>query len=335
MTNLWDPELRTLLWDMLRKTSRTFYLSIRQLPTEVGDSLCLAYLMLRVSDYLEDNEIMPPDEKVIALQCWHDIMTSDRPAEDLSSTLPTTDFAANPDLIAAQNAKIILQALSFLPDELKATIIGHVCDSTLGMARWVKRGPKFTNEADLDDYMHEVAGRVGYLSTEVFAWHYPAIRAQLDRLMPMARETGLALQTVNIIRGLRKDFERGWVFIPETYCTPFNLKPEEIFNPDYESQALLIVDLMAQKAQRHLEKAVEYIRCLPPWLHRLRLACIWPMLFAVRTLAISRRNMAVLVGEVKITRDEVKRIVFETSIMGWSNIWVTNYYQKLQKIPEA
>jgi farnesyl-diphosphate farnesyltransferase len=335
MTNRWNQELRTLLWDMLRKTSRTFYLSIRQLPGEVGDSLCLAYLMLRVSDYLEDNETMAAEEKVLALQCWHDVMLAVRPAEDLSSTLPAMDIAQNPDLLAAQNAKLILQALSSFPDGLKAMIIGHVCDSTLGMARWVKRGPIFLNEADLDDYMHEVAGRVGYLSTEVFAWHYPAIRAQLDRLMPMARETGLALQTVNIIRGLRKDYERGWVFIPETYCTPFNLKPGEIFNPDYEIQALQIVDLMAQKAQRHLEIAVEYICCLPPWLYRLRLACIWPMLFAVRTLAISRRNLKVLVGEVKITRDEVKRIVFDTSLMGWSNLWVTNYYQKLQKIPEA
>ncbi|TVR07204.1 MAG: phytoene/squalene synthase family protein, partial [Spirochaetaceae bacterium] len=41
-------------WQILRNTSRTFYLSMRRLPAEIGMSLGLAYLMLRVSDYLED-----------------------------------------------------------------------------------------------------------------------------------------------------------------------------------------------------------------------------------------------------------------------------------------
>ena len=36
------------------------------------------------------------------------------------------------------------------------------------MARWTERGPVFRTEADLDDYMHEVAGRVGHLLTELF-----------------------------------------------------------------------------------------------------------------------------------------------------------------------
>lgn len=320
------------LWELLRKTSRTFYLSVRQLPEDVGASLCLAYLLLRVSDYLEDNEVMPVERKLEALQRWHDVMSSGAAVEDLCRSLPDIDATHNPDLLAAQNAGVILNGLAAIPEGVRSLIIHHVCDSTRGMARWLKRGPVFNDEADLDDYMHEVAGRVGYLSTEVFAWYYPSIRAQLDRLMPMARETGLALQTVNIIRGLRKDYERGWIYVPESYCSAFNITPEELFNPEYEFQAIQVVDLLAQKAQRHLEIAVDYIRCLPPWLYRLRLACIWPMLFAVRTLAISRKNLAVLVGEVKITRNEVKKIIFDSSLMGWSNRWVTSYYQKLQQV---
>lgn len=334
MKNRWDKELRDELWGLLRKTSRTFYLSIRQLPGQVGDSMCLAYLLLRVSDYLEDNEVMPSEQKVAALHTWYEIMSSDVPIEKLLYCLPETDGTLNPDLQAARNAHKILAALSQLPADLRERILKHVCDSTLGMARWVEKGPVFENEADLDDYMYEVAGRVGYLSTEVFAWHYPSVRAKLSRLMPMAMETGLALQTVNIIRGMRKDFDRGWIYVPESFCEKCHIHVQDLFNPAYESEALQVIDLLAQKAQRHLEMAVEYIRCLPPWLHRLRLACIWPMLFAVRTLAISRRNLAVLVGEVKITRAEVKEIILNTSLFGWSNSWIANYYQKLQQAPE-
>ena len=321
------------LWRLLNLTSRTFFLSIRQLPGQARDALCLAYLLLRVSDYLEDNCIMDPQDKHAALKIWQQVITGSEHIGSLLSLLPEEDEANNSDLIAARSAGAILDALSLLPEGLRKNIARHVSDSTLGMARWVKRGPVFVDENDLDDYMHEVAGRVGYLSTEIFAWQYPSIRARLPVLMPMARETGLALQTVNIIRGLRKDYERGWIYVPESFCSPYDIHPNGLFDPRNQSQAMQVVDLLIAKAQNHLEKAVEYIRIMPPWLHRLRLACIWPMLFAVKTLALSRQNISVLIGEVKITRDEVKQIVRDTSILGWSNAWLDNYVHKLQQLP--
>jgi farnesyl-diphosphate farnesyltransferase len=91
--------------------------------------------------------------------------------------------------------------------------------------------------------------------------------------------------------------------------------------------------MLADKAERHLHSALDYVKALPPWLHSLRLACIWPMLFAVRTLAISRHNVNVLIGEVKMTRDEVKAIVRDTTLFGWSNAWLESYYHQLQVPP--
>ena len=151
--------------------------------------------------------------------------------------------------------------------------------------------------------------------------------------MPLARETGLALQTVNIIRGLRKDYERGWIYVPESFCAAVNLRRTDLFNPDYQLQALQVVDMLADKGERHLRAALAYVEALPRWLHTVRLACIWPMLFAVRTLALSRQNVNVLVGEVKMTRDEVKTIVRDTTLFGWSNSWLEGYYRYLQEAP--
>ena len=85
--------------------------------------------------------------------------------------------------------------------------------------------------------MHEVAGRVGYLVTDIFAWYSSFIRGRLSQLMPLAREFGLALQTVNIIRGLRKDYERGWIFVPESFCAAVNLRRSDLFKPEYQSGA--------------------------------------------------------------------------------------------------
>jgi len=198
----------------------------------------------------------------------------------------------------------------------------------------VARGPDIPLETDMDDYMHEVAGRVGYLVTDVFAWYSGFIRARLSQLMPLAREFGLALQTVNVIRGLRKDYERGWIFVPESFCAAVNLRRSDLFKPEYQIQALQVVDMVADKAEGHLQKALAYVLALPPWLHGLRLACIWPMLFAVRTLALSRQNVNVLVGEVKMTREEVKAIVRDTTLFGWSNLWLESYYRHLKVVPK-
>ena len=50
--------------DLLRITSRTFALGIERLPHILCDATTIAYLLLRVSDYLEDNEEMESGEKV-------------------------------------------------------------------------------------------------------------------------------------------------------------------------------------------------------------------------------------------------------------------------------
>jgi len=52
-------------------------------------------------------------------------------------------------------------------------------------------------------------------------------------------------------------------------------------------------------------------------------------MFAIRTLAVSRRNAQVFESEAKITREDVKQIVFDSTVWGWSNSWLEQYYEKL------
>jgi farnesyl-diphosphate farnesyltransferase len=212
---------------------------------------------------------------------------------------------------------------------VREIITYHVIHSTQGMARWVARGPHVDDEADMDDYMFEVAGRVGYLLTHLFAWYSRSIRVKIKELLPLAREFGLALQTVNVIRGLRRDYERGWVYIPSKFLDAVNLSAQELFQPENRAEAIKVLDMLADKAERHLHAALTCIKTLPPWQHRIRLACIFPLMFAIRTLAISRRNAEVFSHEAKITREEVKRIVRDATLWGWSNAWLDRYSEKL------
>jgi phytoene/squalene synthetase len=238
-----------------------------------------------------------------------------------------------PDGLVAQHVVQVVEALRRLPEEVYVPIVKHVRDSTQGMARWVSRGPLVRTEADMDDYMHEVAGRVGYLVTDLFAWYSQPIRRRKERLMPLARECGLALQTVNILRGLRDDYERGWIFVPESFCAQANISRRSLFDPAYHEQAMQVVDMLSDKAERHLQASMTYFQTLPPWQHAIRLSCLFPLLLAVRTLAVCRRNQRVLDSTAKVGRSEVIQIVRDSTVWGWSNWWVERYAQRLAVVP--
>jgi farnesyl-diphosphate farnesyltransferase len=317
--------------DLLRITSRTFALGIERLPRILCDATTIAYLLLRVSDYLEDNEEMESNEKMVLLNLWVNILREEEKVELLTSKLSKAN-TDNPDAIVAQHSKELLQHLHSLPYAVQEIIIHHVINCTQGMARWTKRGPTVCDERDLDDYMFEVAGRVGYLITQLFAWYSITIRRREKEIMPLAREFGLALQTVNVIRGMREDYNRGWVYIPQIFIQEMGLTREQLFDPEHREQALKVLDMMTNKAERHLRQALKYVKSLPWWQHGIRLGCIFPLMFAIRTLAISRHNAQVFESEAKITRNEVKKIVLDSTLWGWSNLWLERYYQELNVI---
>src|SRR5258705_13867629 len=138
--------------DLLRITSRTFALGIERLPHILCDATTVAYLLLRVSDYLEDNEEMGADEKVALLNLWVNILRDQSDVEELTANVADVDVS-NPDAIVTQHAKEILLHLHSLPEDVREIIVRHVISSTQGMARWTNIGPNVNDEADLDDYM--------------------------------------------------------------------------------------------------------------------------------------------------------------------------------------
>jgi farnesyl-diphosphate farnesyltransferase len=319
-------------YEMLRRVSRTFALSIEQLPQILRDSITASYLLLRVSDCLEDHESMPPERKAELLRLWAQVLGGRLPAEDLMSNISDLDDS-DPEVYVAQHADQVIEQVHKLPPEIQQAIIKHVNRTSLGMACWQEHGPYVENEEEMDDYMHQVAGRVGYLLTDIFAWYSPIIRNRKDQLMPLARQYGLALQTVNVIRGLRKDYERGWVFVPRTFYESVGLTRDGLFVPENLDKAMEVVDMLADKAERHLWHGMSFITVFPRHQHRIRLACMWPLFFAVRTLAISRNNANVLLAEAKMGRQQVKTIMRSTSFFGWSNHWLVRYYRYLLKQP--
>ncbi len=320
-----EQELRTT---MVREVSRTFALSIEVLPHVLRDAMSIGYLLFRVSDSIEDHPDLSSEHKVLMLRQWATILDEGAPVATLThlaAELPDQTVETS----AIRNAPLIVDWLNDMPDRFQEPVRQHVVATSVGMARWQEHGPYIEDEIALDDYMHEVAGRVGYLVTDLYVLYSPAVRARYDRLMPLSRQCGLALQTVNILRGLGNDRDRGWVFVPQSYYEPFGLTRETLFDPQYRTQAMQVVDLLVEKAGRHLDYGYEYVVSFPRTDHSLRLSLMWPFLFAARTLAVCRDNPLVMTSAAKISRAEVQDIVIKSRLFGWSNSWLHHYYESM------
>jgi len=318
----------TTLQELLVRSSRTFAVGIDLLPPPLREEVTVAYLLLRVSDYLEDNQELGNDDKVGLLKEWRSVLDGQGDRATFAGRLEDAR-EATPDALVARHASTVLDGLDGLAPEARDILVRRVRESSAGMARWTERGSVFRNEADLDDYMHEVAGRVGYLLTELFALRL-RLRGDRARMMELGREFGLALQTVNVIRGLHEDRDRGWVYVPAAFLPDPRIRPGELFDPANRKAAMAVLDRLVRKADRHLAAARAYIRLIPRPNHRVRLFCLLPLLFAVRTLAISRANPKVLKRETKMTRREVEVITRRAKVWGFSNGWIEWYCRRLE-----
>ena len=318
------------LRELLRRSSRTFAVGIEILPTPLRREITVAYLLLRVSDYIEDNQELGDREKVTLLQDWRCVLAG----ADSQSLIDRLGGAEEdtPDAFVARHAATVLRGLHRLDPAAGEILIRRVRESSAGMARWTERGPVFVTEADLDDYMHEVAGRVGHLLTELFVLRLKGLESARERMMRLGREFGLALQTVNVIRGLHEDRDRGWIYVPVRFLPEPGVDARELFDPSNHESAMTVLGRLVDKADRHLHAARAYIRLIPRRHHRVRLFCLLPLLFAVRTLALSLGNPEVLERETKMSRSEVVAITRNARVMGVSNRWIEWYCRRLAAV---
>ena len=54
--------------NLLKATSRSFYLTLRVLPGAIRPQISLAYLLARTADTIADTELVPPEQRIDALK---------------------------------------------------------------------------------------------------------------------------------------------------------------------------------------------------------------------------------------------------------------------------
>ncbi|NJK27969.1 MAG: phytoene/squalene synthase family protein [Coleofasciculaceae cyanobacterium SM2_3_26] len=263
--------LRRDALEMLRDTSRTFYIPISRLPSNLLEAVASAYLCMRAIDEVEDHPGLDNSTKALVLRQ----ISLNLQASREGST--ANDFAVGLNAYQDSLEEVTLRIgeWAVLAPE---TIAPRIWDATAAMsdrmAYWAERNWTIHTEADLDRYTFSVAGAVGLLLSDLWAWYD---NTQTNRIHAIG--FGRGLQAVNILRNHLEDLERGVDFFPDNWTA----------------------EQVHAYARRNLGLADAYARALPkgPALDFCRI----PLALAHGTLEV------LALGKEKLSRNDVMSLI--------------------------
>jgi len=197
---------------VLKETSRTFFIPIVRLPSKLQETIGAAYLCMRAIDEIEDHPTLDKEAKTELLHNLSWALQAQLASEDPAN-------ATLLDAIFAPYVKILPEVTLRIGDWLAHTPSGiapRIWDATIAMADrmayWVDQNWRIESETDLNSYTFSVAGAVGLLICDIWAWFDGT---QIDRLA--AIHLGRGLQSVNILRNREEDAGRGVNFFPTNW----------------------------------------------------------------------------------------------------------------------
>lgn len=305
---------------LLPGVSRTFAISIAALRGTLADDIATAYLLCRLLDTIEDDAALSADERKEVLLTLAGCI--DRPG---AASAVEACLAGLRDRINATPAEheLLHEAGQLFEridqmGEMRSGIIRRwAAEMARGMAEFVSDipGQRIQTMADLGRYCHFVAGTVGGMLTGLFVLCGPGISERRKRLLEQYMEPfGRGLQMVNIIKDCGKDWQVGRSFLPREMAGD----ERGFLGVNRSMMASLI-----SGAAEDLDDAVRYIRALPRRMWRARLFCIYPLVFARKTLQLLGRDIfSPGQAGAKISRRQVKWSMLFSAPAALSNLWL-------------
>ena len=305
--------------DLLKATSRSFYLTLRVLPAAVRPQIGLAYLLARTTDTIADTEILPVAQRLDALQKLRERILGQNSAPlNFGALAEKQNLSAEKLLLEkVEDALAALQEFSAADQKLIRDVLTTITSGQeLDLRRFANSSAKkiiaLETAAELDDYTYRVAGCVGEFWTKICRAHlFPNAKLDEKQFINDGIRFGKGLQLVNILRDLPADLKNGRCYLPRQRLDEVKLLPEVLLSPVNEAKFLPLFRAHLDKAEAHLAAGWRYTNTLPFGQFRVRLACAWPILIGVRTIEKLRgAGVIELSQRVKVSRGEVRQIIF-------------------------
>jgi farnesyl-diphosphate farnesyltransferase len=319
-----------LLDDLLRQVSRSFYLSLRILPSALREPIGLAYLLARAADTVADTRVVPRAERLRhleALRAAYAGMPADVTTLVRACAAHQSDAAERRLLERTDEALTRLRAL---PDGDRAAVRSVVETLTSGMVFDLTRfpGEDATDLAaldtleELDHYTYLVAGCVGPFWTTLHATHRARLAGwDVAQMSAQGIRFGKALQMTNVLRDAPRDLRAARCYLPARELAPLGLRPADLLDPELTPRARPLFRRLIAFTLEHYDVAWRYTLAIPRAEWRMRLACTWPLLIGLGTLALLARHPDPLgvTTPIKVPRAAVRAMIARSLVLVWSN----------------
>lgn len=106
---------------------------------------------------------------------------------------------------------------------------------------------------DLKDYCYSVASVVGLISIEIFGYKYEDTKNYAVNL-------GYALQLTNILRDIKHDYKRGYIYLPQDELRQFGYSEDDLKNEVYNDQFIEFMRFQTKRARAYFHSARQFLR---------------------------------------------------------------------------
>jgi len=297
--------------EILPHVSRTFALTIPQLPASLATPVTSAYLLCRIADTIEDEPALTPPETLAFLQRFSALVGGEGDAcalaRDLEHRLSDRTLPTERDLVRHMDR--VIRVTETLGKPQRAAIQRCVELMCYGMPRFQfnasLRG--LARSTDLDEYCYYVAGVVGEMLTELFCESSPDIGRRRADLSALAVSFAQGLQMTNILKDVWEDRSRGACWLPQEVFTRYGVDlgqvSKEAQDPRY---AAGMADLVGV-AHAHLKNALDYTLLIPASQTGIRRFCLWAIGLAILTLRKIAKHPGFTAGaQVKVSHTAVR-----------------------------
>jgi farnesyl-diphosphate farnesyltransferase len=303
---------------ILPHVSRTFALTIPQLPPALSIPVTSAYLLCRIADTIEDEPALSAPETMAFMQRFSAVVGGiGEPAalaRDLEHRLSDRTLPTERDLV--RNMDRVVRVTSSLGAGQQAAIKRCVELMCYGMPRFqfnasLKGLPR---SSDLDDYCYYVAGVVGEMLTDLFCDYSIDIARNQAGLSALAASFAQGLQMTNILKDVWEDRSRGACWLPQEVFSRHGVDLARLVSgADDPRFSAGIIELVAV-AHAHLRNALDYTLLIPGKEKGIRRFCLWAIGLAVLTLRKIAHNPGFTAGaQVKVTRTAVSTTMLMTN----------------------
>ena len=310
---------------ILQYVSRTFALTIPQLPAELSRVVSNAYLLCRIADTVEDDNAVNSEQTRRLADMFAQVVAGNVPANEFSDALypllSEQTIEEEHDLI--KNTESVIRITHSFNANQRNALERCVRIMAKGMADYqdAETLDGLEDLAAMDEYCYYVAGVVGEMLTELFCDYSDEINANKDELMKLAVSFGQGLQMTNILKDIWDDRARGACWLPRDIFQREGFDIRELSENNKNEDFQRGLEQLIAIARNHLNDALTYTLMIPPHEKGIRKFCLWALGMAVLSLDKLNNHRDFSQGaEVKITRRSVKATVASTSLLV-SNDW--------------